>query len=469
MANKKLKYFEYANHTKKGKSATTNTDRLAFFECDNGSVFLLCQDNSTKQSVTSPSQMAVERMKYYLENEFVQNPHDALYNAFIYTNGFIYEYARKNQSYQGEYADCTCLLIRDNKVYTASTGELATFYFNCKKLFLVSKGQKDEENLEKSNQTNSDSHYETIHLGRQQNINPRINYHPIEPVNDDKLLLCSPGFYQNVPEKSIQKILSDPMPVQTKVLRLMDMAGEEDSQQNVSLQLISFYNLTNKERKFEPLVLKKGLFSSNKKKKTATISDETDSKATPKPSTPETPLEHLKEKARQPLAKAIIIALSAIILAYMFYDLFIYNPMPPVAVEVDSQVPEDAIEETQSIAADMTAETPPAESEPATVARQASIPDDTVYEVQSGDTWGRIYRQFEVCSWFIRNHPQNAGKFDRNDNPISGSRIYIPLIYSAMESYNPDFYTQFTTDKTGSSCENVDNTFLENFRTEHLN
>jgi hypothetical protein len=98
MSTKKLKNFEFANHTEKGKIHLTNTDEVLFFDCPNGSVFLICQDRGENTTENSLSALAVQRIRYYLENEYVVNPVNAIYNALIYTNGFIFEYARKKRN-----------------------------------------------------------------------------------------------------------------------------------------------------------------------------------------------------------------------------------------------------------------------------------------------------------------------------------------------------------------------------------
>ncbi len=450
MANRKLKNFEFANHSEKGNAKNTNTDELTYFDCVNGNVFILCQDSSDHTLEVSPAALASERLKYYLENEFVENPTAALRNALIYTNGFIFEYGRKNPGYEHAYVHCACVLIRDNKVFYATLGELSVFYFNGKRPVLVSRGEVVESDDEQQpSGGESEKSGNLVLLGKNRDIEPMVNAEPLVPVNDDMLLMCSKGFYESVVEKSIQKILTDPMPVQTKVYRFVDMASIASGDENISLQLISFYNLDHTERKFVPLILKKS--RATKKKFPAKDKEHNEEQ---KPSL----LNEYRERLQDSPVKYVLVAIAVLLIAYMFYDLFIRDPMPPVRRTADTVVAAD-----DSTAAEVI--TP--EEEVANPS-SAQIPDDAVYTVKSGDNWSRIYSQYGVCSWFIRNHPLNEGKFDSEDNPVAGSRIYIPLLYSAKAEHNPEFYREFSLEKTGSRCENANQDFIDAFESENL-
>jgi len=444
MANKKLKNFEYANHTSRGKS-TVNTDELAFFECINGLVFIVCDGIISGSSDVKPSALTTERLKYYLENEFVENPSDAVYNALVYANGFIYEYARKNPEFNNPTVSCSVLLIRNSHAYYSVVGNSAIKFFNGKKIFYLAKG---DDFVISSGEQDYDTSSGGYFLGEKQNIVPDVNSEPLVALNDDMIMLCSDGFYNAVSEKQILKILGDPMPVQTKVYRLTDMAVHAGSDDNITVQLIAFYNLDHNERKFIPLRSKgkKMIRAMNLRRKGKSDDSSGDDK------TSQTEFNPILEKLEKPAVKYTLLILGVLLVVYMFYDLFLYNPVPPVQRE-------PLINQEQQIEA---------LQEEVLASPEFNIPEDRIYIVQPGDNWSRIYSQFEVCSWFIRNHPPNKGKFDSADNPVAGSRINIPVVYSSKEDLNPDFYQEFTTEKTGSRCENANQDFLDNFKERHF-
>jgi len=448
MANRKLKNFEFANHSEKGSSYEVNTDEVVFFDCVNGSVFLICQDEGSAKLTTSPANLAAQRMKYYLENEFVADPSNALYNALVYTNGFIFEYGRKHDDYRNAWVKCTVVLIRDNKVYYSSFGETSVSFFNGRKLFLISHGDlqssvSDDQDLNSDSRSNSGGY---LLLGQQRDVKPVVNKDPLVPLNEDLILLGTKGFYDAVNEKSIAKILSDPMPVQTKVYRLVDMANMQGGAENISVQLISFYNLENPERKFHPI----------ERRAASPVKNPAESKN--KKPLQGVDIDRFKASIFKSPVKEILLGLGILFLVYMVYDLFIYDPMPANRVKTEQKAKDPAPEKSEE-----NLETAVVE-----VKANKSIPSDTLYTVRSGDTWSRIYTQFGVCSWFIRSHPENTGKFDADENPIAGRRIVIPLLYSAKRELNPEFYQEFSLAKTGSRCENATQEFIDAFRGANL-
>lgn len=452
MANRKLKNFEFANHSEIAKGREVNTDQLEFFECPNGSVFLICLDDSSQTPESSPALLANQRIRYYLENEFVEKPGDALYNALIYTNGFIYEYGRKNPEYANASVHCAVMLIRNGRAWYVTLGETALFFFNGKKPYMISQGAVaiNPSPVKELQQADTD----LLFLGRNKEIDPLVNTKALVPLNGDMVLMASQGFYKYISDKNLAKILEDPMPVQTKVYRLVDMASVSGSEDAISVQLISFYNLDNTERFFVPVEPRK-----TKPIKKVPVSDKTTDAATSSETSGNPYVLRAKEYLSRPLVRVLLLLLFVTLVSYMVYDIFIRDPMPPVRVALERpteiiQSEEPAVEEMQP-----TSQTP---------AVAVSIPEDRVYLVRSGDTWGRIYSQFGVCSWFIRTHPVNEGKFDSDENPIAGTRINIPVIYSARQELNPDFFREFTIQKTGSRCENANEEFLERFRRDHL-
>jgi len=445
MANKKLKNFEYANHTSKGKSTDINTDNLTFFECINGFVFIICDGNVGGSSDVIPSVLTTERLKYYLENEFVENPSDALYNALVYANGFIYEYARKNPDFINPRVSCSILLIRNNHVFYSVVGNSAIHFFNGKRLFYLAKGG---ESIISYREKSEDALEGGYFVGEKQNIVPGVNNEPLVALNDDMIMLSNGGFSELVSEKQLLKILGDPMPVQTKVYRLTDMAVHAGSEDNITIQLAAFYNLDHTERKFTPVRLKgrKNIRDVSLSRKEKPDDSSGDDKAS------SSELKSITEKLENPAVKYTLLAIGVLLIIYMFYDLFLYNPVRPVKFDPTNnqeQIIEQSQEEVSSVI-------------------EVKIPEDLIYTVQTGDNWSRIYTQFGVCSWFIRNHPPNRGKFDSADNPVAGSRINIPVVYSSKEDLNPDFYQEFSTEKTGSRCENADQELLDNFNESHF-
>lgn len=442
MANRKLKNFEYANHIVIDKSRNTQTTETLFFECSNGAVFVICKGSGRENLPLKSSQLAGERIQYYLENEFVDNPASAVYNALIYANGFIFEYARKNPDYNQLQVSCAILLIRDNRAYYSAMGDACIYFFNGRKFNLIARG--DVTGHAPEGEITLALHSESpSYMGLSRDVVPYVNEHALVPMVDDMILMSDEVFDDRVSEKYIHKILTDPMPVQTKVYRLADMATRTDEEKGTGLQLISFYNLEHSQREFTPLKLKGA-------KKPAK------EKSGKKPESTASSLENIKKKMDEPLVRVVLIVLAALIIGFMFWDMFIRDSRP---VSSSRKTRTEAVTENR-----MAGEV----AEEELTAAQHVVPEDQIYRVQQGDNWSRIYTRFGVCSWFIKNHPPNAGKLDSAENPVAGTQLHIPVLYSAKEELNPDFYQEFSLEKTGSRCENAGEAFLEVFREAHL-
>ncbi len=443
MANRKLKNFEFSDFSGKGKETSKNNDEVVFFECSNGSIFLICSDSDGSRADVNPSALAAQRMRYYLENEFVPDPSVAIQNALIYTNGFIFENARKNEQFQGVYVHCACVLIRESKVYYSTSGNVMVKFFPGKKLYVLSQG---DNNRDVSSQSNLNENTGLL-LGMQREIAPDVNSEPFIPLNGDILIAGNSGFFDGVGERNLIKILDDQMPLQTKAMRLADLALTGENEENPSFQLISFYNLEHQNRSFKAT---SGFVKTPKPHQSITLNK---------------PLsaidwQALKEKVISTPLKYVLILIAALLLGFMVYDMFFSVP----AKKVVRAEPRQTDSVTEVVPVIQPVETPQRAAEPEVQVPARKVPEDRNYQVRSGDTWGRIYTQFGVCSWFIRSHPANTGKFDKDDNPVSGSRLVIPVIYSARRDMNPDFYREFSIEKTGSRCENANQEFVDNFR-----
>ncbi len=426
MFTKKLKYFEFGIHSEKGKVKASNFDGYAAFESLNGYVFVLCDGND--ELGERARDIALDRIRYFMGNEYIVDPFEAVQSALIYTGGYIYKHVRQEDDiYKDMKVSCVCVLIRENKIYYSSLGNCHIYLYTGKGLYRLTKEALFDEQHGKSDDISAPGL-----LGNDKVAAPFVCQQPVVPVNGDVLLLCTDGLYEHVSHKNIKKILSDPMPVHTKTSRLADIANEAGGRDNATIQIISFYNLEHNVREFIP------------------------AKESEKKDKPEIAEINFTGK---PVWNIVIIAALFIMAAYMFYDMFLFNPRPTIDHKSHEGTPAyDTMPELKPA---------PVRENDRTVNYKAILnffaPADTTYLVQSGDTWGSIYRRFEVCSWFIRNHKENAGKFDGKGDPVAGRTIAIPLIYSANSQYNPRFYNEFTTDKVGSACQHAGEQFIEEF------
>lgn len=439
---KKLRNFEFGNHTDKGLVRTENEDYLGYFETINGHAFAVCDGMGGAVGGSVASRLAVDCIRIYLENEFFEDPQIAVHNAILFANGQIYDNALKNPDLKGMGTTCLLVLIRDNVVYYGHVGDSRIYLFASGKLFRLTKDHSVVEDMlshgviTEEEAFNHPRKNEILQaLGVKAHIEPTLAVSPYKPVDDDILLLCTDGLSSMVKEKAIKRVLDDNMPLQTKAMRLVRMANEAGGHDNTTVQLIQFYNLSNTKRELVPLK----------------ISEETDN-----PAEDESQSKIMALLNYRPWVKPLVFALAGLFLAYMVYDLFFRNPVKEVGKRTTPS------EQTQKATDTVASSSSPVASNQLPAVKAPKVPADTVYQVRSGDTWPVIYQKFGVCSWFIKTHPKNKSQLTSGGEPLKNARLHIPLKYSSRQNLNPDFYKEFDNAIIGSGCSNVNEGFKDN-------
>ncbi len=437
MITKKLKNFEYAaiNSSIKAGDQTFSSEVKAF-ETPNGHVFLSVVAHGKPDENNSTSMIVCERVKYYLENEVLDNAVEAVFNALSYTNGYVFEMKRKNQLAMAAKASVACVLVQNFKSCYGWMGDASFLFFNGKRTYSMGWPLVNDKNQNYGNGKDSGC---IVYLGDRQIFEPAVCEQPLVPVDGDIFVAGAGKVWESIKPKVFNGILADSMPLLTKAQRLTGIAGENYMEGCSALQLITFYNLEGNE----PPVFESPNESTTESKQEVEI--QLDGRPT------NTTIE------KRPLRKKIIIACCLLAVAYMFYDLFIKDSsriIYTIPAEISTEATQPEPSTTQVVAPT---------SNTMRTQQKLTLPADVVYTVKTGDNWSIIYREFEVCSWFIKNHPPNSGKFDQDENPVDGRTIAIPVMYSAKKSLNPNFYTEFSLEKLGRTCQNANVEFKEAF------
>lgn len=422
MTTRKFKEFEYAAYPSPDASGSGNHCAHLAFDTPKGYIFALAGGGEGAREQVGE---VLDRLRYYFDNEPEEGPEEAVANALVYVNGYLYAQARKQEKPLPGGLSCLCLLFHQGKLHYAWQGDVCLQLFRNKRLIRLCPGPGEHMGGDKPGSAGTPA---STYLGRQQALTPAVPDEVLIPLNADMLLAGAGDFCRGLDGKMARKLLADSMPTHTKVLRLAGSAGEKAGD-NMAVSLLHFYNLA------------------------AAGAPES------LPGREDAP----PRKRKSPLTKwatGLLLVVAALLVAYMVYDLFIFDPVP-VRPTDELQQPV-LLPDTADVR-----EMPEAEAE-ADVEPVPAIPDDLPYTVSRGDSWGSIYRRFGVCSWFIRNHEPNQGQFDRSGNPVAGTRLLIPVVYSARESLNPDYYTEFTTDKVGSTCQHANQDFIRRFERDVL-
>ncbi len=431
MTTLKFKAFEYAAQADAGRSNLDGFCVADGFETPNGYAFVVAGEGRGKQSLAAD---ALARIRYYLENEVDEDLAMAPRNALVYTSGYLHQLIKKNPELGGSGLSCLCVLFRAGKLHYAWVGDVA---------LILGAGKKVEPLIRVSSGSASDDY-----MGKQPLISPQYSKEPLLPLAEDQLMLSVGESAWSFDARQLKRVFSDSMPLDAKVARLVKVSVTDRHEGPSAVLLVGFKGLENKRR--EGVVRTRP----SKSAKPAAVKTKASTSGKPGPALS-------KDVAGKGLSLPLfgkvsvrhaLIAVVALVVGYMIYDLLLYDPMPP------RRIPSEII--YGDAASDTVAVTP--DDVPV-------IPDDAIYNVQPGDVWSRIYTQYRVCSWFIINHPSNLGRLGRDGGLMAGERLVIPLLYSGDPNLNPDYYQYFSTNQVGGSCQNVNQEFLDRFERDVLN
>ena len=426
MTSKKFNTFEYIGRATGPDPGGLHREEM--FETPHGYAFVIAASQGDGEEEAGRTATALQRIRYYLENETDDKVEEVSRNALMYTSGYLFQAFGKDTGEKLPPLSCLCVIFSEGKVFYAWVGDICLYVFTGKRMIPLSwpVGEPQRPGEEAS-----------VFMGEQPVVTPQYPSEPLIPASEDLLLAGSGRSCELFCLKQTRKILQDSMPSQTKVARMTRLFEGEDKKKAMALQMLRFYNLEDRQRSFV-----EGRERVAHRPKTSVLKEDMPKKKSPKQATGNDAMQKVKYIAY--LAGILVVG-------YMVYDLFLYDPKPAVNVPIVAEEAEAEVEspeDTLSLAMD----------EP------RALPEDIPYTVRGGDTWGRIYTQFGVCSWFIINHPPNTGRFGRDGTLIADTRLQIPVRYSGDPELNPHYYTEFTTEVVGPSCENAGRELLERFQ-----
>jgi serine/threonine protein phosphatase PrpC len=144
------------------------------------------------------------------------------------------------------------VLIRNNKVWYAHAGDSRIYYQTGRKLFQITKDHSYvEELIDKKEITREEAQDHprkneiTNAVGIHPNIEPEICKEPLNPNDDDYILMCSDGLTNELTDKEILEILKNNKNDKAKADQLIALTLEKGASDNVTVQLIRFYNTGN--------------------------------------------------------------------------------------------------------------------------------------------------------------------------------------------------------------------------------
>jgi serine/threonine protein phosphatase PrpC len=259
MRTVRLKNFDFASHTDKGRVRERNEDFLSYFDTFNGHVFVVCDGMGGHNAGDVASELAVETIGKFFNQKYISNPFEAIETAMFAANETVYNYSIGNDYLFGMGTTMVLLLIRDDKIYYGHAGDSRLYLFKNNILDQITTDHSYvQQLLQKDLITVKEAQYHprrneiTKAIGLTKTLDPEVSPKAIIPQNDDYLIICTDGLTNMVSDEEISKILSGAQNLNEKAAKLVNKANKNGGLDNISVQIIKFHNLDDEPEPDEP-------------------------------------------------------------------------------------------------------------------------------------------------------------------------------------------------------------------------
>jgi len=267
-----LKNFEFGNATDAGCVRPNNEDYLGYFQTQNGHLFVVCDGMGGHNAGEKASQLSVEVFKNFFNETYYHSPQEALYQAALKANQVVYETAQKYADFSGMGTTLVAALIRDNAVFYVHIGDSRLYYYehHTQTLHRITKDHSFVQELVDAGiitDTEAESHPRKNEIKRAVGIHPEVEpevcLFPLQPADNDLMLLCSDGLNSMISDQAIREIIADSsLKIMQKTQKLVEAAKNAGGYDNITVQLLRFYA---QNRQKAVLPIKNNTFESAKK------------------------------------------------------------------------------------------------------------------------------------------------------------------------------------------------------------
>jgi len=245
-----LNSFTYFGISHKGNVRENNEDKFAHIESINGNVFVLCDGMGGVQGGEIAAKITVESIDSFVSENWEEDPVRLILDAISFANKKVFDFFNNENSILKAGTTLVLVLVRTNKVYYAHVGDSRIYYQTGKKLFQITNDHSYVMGLVKKKIISEEESQEhprkneiTKAIGIKQTVEPTICSSPLYPADYDSILLCSDGLTNEVTKKEIINILlNNKYSIEKKSNTLINTALENGGNDNVTVQLITFYN-----------------------------------------------------------------------------------------------------------------------------------------------------------------------------------------------------------------------------------
>jgi len=325
--------FKFGNHTDVGQVRPQNEDYMGYFNTLNGHLFVVCDGMGGHVGGAVASQMAVQSIRDYAQQQYYPNPNDVLNGAVRYANHRIYQEAQLKPELYGMGTTCVVVLIRSNFAYYAHVGDSRIYLFRNETFEQITKDHSFVQTLieqgviSKQEARNHPRKNEILQaLGTHMEVETEVAPEPLVTRNNDIILLCTDGLTDMITDDGIAEVVKSDLSVQHKAMKLIQLANDAGGLDNITAQLIEFP----KDNSFQEYADPMSQTNPFEKKRVTQVNQ---SSSTPQGDftqkkseiNPIAPITEATDKVKFSMPALLVLALLAAGTAYMYF-----NPDSPV-------------------------------------------------------------------------------------------------------------------------------------------
>lgn len=245
MKNKLSYQVDYAYQVDIGKVRLKNDDQATILTNSNGDTLMLVADGMGGQKKGDyASKLTVD----LLSNEFKKHKKGFisifvaklwLQYAVSKANKLVYDTAEKNSDCKGMGTTLVAVLIRKKNIVVLNVGDSRAYLYHNDKLERLSEDESYVDYLKRSGQiteSEAEKRKDKNVLLNALGIYPSISYNSrLLTYNDEPLLLCSDGLFNNVKENDIKDIIKKSMNAKSTVNELIADANKNGGTDNIAV------------------------------------------------------------------------------------------------------------------------------------------------------------------------------------------------------------------------------------------
>ncbi len=231
-----------------GKMRSNNEDAFAIYSEKFGSLenlFIVADGMGGHNAGEIASQTAVDCFLEYVCNTSCEDGEilDFMTEGIIYANRCVFEKACTDESYSGMGTTFSALTIYENKVFIVHLGDSRIYIFGGGKMAQLTNDHTYASEMVRAGHLTADEaqrHPSKNALTRVLGVEKSVSVDArIDKVYEgDKLLICSDGLTNMIPDHEIYKILIEEIDVDEKTDKLVKLALQNGGADNITAVII---------------------------------------------------------------------------------------------------------------------------------------------------------------------------------------------------------------------------------------